>query len=288
MSIQKKKIAFLGPEASFSHIATEGLFYNQELLPCTTIPECIEKVGNGEVEFAVVPLENALEGTVPLTIDYLFHDANLYIVGEILLKIQQHLMVNKAQVKNWHHIEGIYSHPHAIAQCHKYLFYRFSKVPLNHMSSTSAAARFVSEHPEKCIASIGNSYSAEKYNLAIVEQNIHDFHFNHTRFVVLAKDNIRLEMPGTERKPKTTFMITLPSDVSGALHQALSVFAWRKLNLSKIESRPLKTGLGQYFFIFDVLADEKEPMMKWAVEELQALGCTVKTLGTYYTYICPE
>ena len=73
-------------------------------------------------------------------------------------------------------------------------------------------------------------------------------------------------------------------DVSGALHQVLSVFAWRKLNLSKIESRPLKTGLGNYFFIIDVLADEEIPMMKGAIEELTALGCVVKSLGTYYTY----
>lgn len=287
MSTEVKRVAFLGPEASFTHIATEGHFPDCNLLPCTTIPECIENVSNGKVELAVVPLENTLEGTVPLTIDYLFHDANLYIAGEILLKIQQHLMVNREQLHNWHNIEGIYSHPHAIAQCHKYLFYRFSNVPVHHMSSTAAAAQFVSQNPEKCIAAIGNIYSAEKYDLAIVEKNIHDFHFNHTRFVVLSKENIRLQVAGSENA-KTTFMITLPSDVSGALHQALSVFAWRKLNLSKIESRPLKTGLGDYFFIFDVLADENEPMMKGAVEELQALGCTVKSLGTYYTYIRSE
>lgn len=91
-----------------------------------------------------------------------------------------------------------------------------------------------------------------------------------------------------QAQPKTTFMLTLPVDNSGALHQVLSVFAWRKLNLSKIESRPLKTGLGNYFFIIDILADEEEPMMKGAMEELQALGCTVKSLGTYFTYVTPE
>lgn len=83
-------------------------------------------------------------------------------------------------------------------------------------------------------------------------------------------------------------MLTLPTDVSGALHQVLSVFAWRKINLSKIESRPLKTGLGNYFFIIDILDDEEEPMMKGALEELKALGCTVKSLGTYFTYVTPE
>ncbi|WP_251750768.1 ACT domain-containing protein, partial [Staphylococcus aureus] len=80
----------------------------------------------------------------------------------------------------------------------------------------------------------------------------------------------------SNEEPKTTLMVTLPTDRSGALHQVLSVFAWRQLNLSKIESRPLKTGLGDYFFMVDVLADEQEKMMQGAMEELEALGCTVK------------
>ena len=284
----EKRIAYLGPEASFTYLATKGLFPNEWLMPFTTIPDCIEAVSNDRVDFAVVPVENALEGTVTLTIDYLYHEADLYVVGEVLSKIQQHLMVNKAQVNNWHNIEGVYSHSHALAQCHKYLFYRFSSVPLHQSSSTAAAAKYVAENPDKCIAAIGNTSSAEKYGLEIVERNIHDFHFNHTRFFVLAKKNTRLPIETSEGKAKTTFMLTLPENVSGALHQVLSVFAWRRIDLSKIESRPLKTGLGEYFFIIDVLADENEPMVKGAVEELGALGCTVKSLGTYYTYLTPE
>lgn len=197
-------------------------------------------------------------------------------------------MVNKAQKDNWEKIEGIYSHPHALAQCHKYLFYRFSHVPLHQTSSTAQAAKMVAENPDKCIAAIGNATSAEKYGLVIVEKNIHDFHFNHTRFVVLSKYNTRLPIENSDGQPKTMLMLTLPHDDAGALHRVLSVFAWRRLNLSKIESRPLKTGLGNYFFIIDVLADENEPMMKWAFEELNALGCTVKSLGTYYTYNASE
>ncbi|WP_332647187.1 prephenate dehydratase [Lysinibacillus sp. 54212] len=284
----EKRIAYLGPEASFTYLATKGIFPNEWLVPYTTIPECIEAVAEGKVDFAVVPLENALEGSVPLTVDYLFHEADLYVTGEVLSKIQQHLLVHKRHVANWQNLEGIYSHPHALAQCHKFLFYRFSGVPLNQYSSTAAAAKLVSESPERCIAAIGNASAAEKYDLEIVEKNIHDFHFNHTRFFVLSKQNIRLPHEHWNGGPKTTLMVTLPTDISGALHQVLSVFAWRKLNLSKIESRPLKTGLGDYFFIVDVQADENIPMMKGAVEELEALGCTVKSLGTYYTYNTPE
>lgn len=284
----EQKIAYLGPEASFTYLATKGLFPNDRLIPYTTIPECIEAVSEGKVDLAVVPIENALEGSVTVTVDYLFHEVNLFVVAELLSKIQQHLMVHKAQVENWHNIEEIYSHPHALAQCHKYFYYRFSGVPLRQYSSTSAAAKLVADNPDKCIAAVGNASAAEKYDLEIVERNIHDFHFNHTRFFVLSKENTKIVNRKTDENLKTTFMIKLPSDVSGALHQVLSVFAWRKINLSKIESRPLKTGLGDYFFIIDVLADEEEVMMKGAIEELKALGCTVKSLGTYYTYLTPE
>ncbi|WP_413362891.1 prephenate dehydratase [Lysinibacillus sp. 3P01SB] len=283
-----KRIAYLGPEASFTYLATKGLFPEEWLFPCSTIPECIEAVSDGKVDLAVVPIENALEGSVPLTVDYLFHEANLYVTAEVLSKIQQHLMVHKNQVDQWKNIKAIYSHPHALAQCHKYLFYNFGGVPLNQYSSTAAAAKLVSESPDECIAAIGNYSAAERYGLEVVEQNIHDFHFNHTRFFVLSKENSRMPKEQASSGPKTTFMLTLPTDGSGALHQVLSVFAWRKLNLSKIESRPLKTGLGDYFFIIDVLADEEESMMKGAVEELRALGCSVKSLGTYYTYNTPE
>ncbi|HJH11727.1 MAG TPA: prephenate dehydratase [Metalysinibacillus jejuensis] len=279
------RIAYLGPEASFTYLATKGLFPNEWLVPQATIPECIEAVAKGTVDLAVVPLENALEGSVPLTLDYLFHEVELFVTGEILLPIAQHLMVNPKQKDNWEAIEGVYSHPHALAQCHKYLFYRFSGVPLNQTTSTAAAAKYVSEHPELCIAAVGNESAAKKYGLEIVQPSIHDFHFNHTRFFVLSRQNLRMPLAQSNEEPKTTLMVTLPTDRSGALHQVLSVFAWRQLNLSKIESRPLKTGLGDYFFMVDILADEKEKMMQGAMEELEALGCTVKSLGTYYRYM---
>lgn len=283
MAIQK--VAYLGPEASFTHLASKALFQNEILVPTRTIPECIEGVANGTVDIAVVPLENALEGTVPLTIDYLFHEAELYVIAEIQAPIEQHLMVHPKNLTRWGEITTIYSHPHALAQCHKYLYYRFGKVPLEQSASTSAAAKFVSENEQCCIAAIGNSSAATEYGLSIVEHNIHDFHFNHTRFFVLSRSNKCIQKPGHSKQVKTTVMITLPKDDrSGALHQVLSVFAWRQLNLSKIESRPLKTGLGQYFFVIDVLENENMPMMVGAIEELKALGCGVKTLGSYYTY----
>lgn len=280
----EKRIAFLGPEGTFTELATKELFPNDWTIPFKSIPECIEAVDAGQVDLAVVPVENALEGSVPLTIDYLFHEADLFISAEVLTPIEQNLMVHKNNVEKYEEIERVYSHPHALAQCHKYLYYHFKSVPLSQSSSTAAAAQFVAENPELCVAAIANVAAAEQYDLQIVQKNIHDFHFNHTRFFVLSKRNDRIERDEDKQQIKTTLMIKLPSDRSGALHQVLSVFAWRQINLSKIESRPLKTGLGDYFFIVELLEDENAPLMRGAMEELRTLGCSVKSLGSYYTY----
>ncbi|MBQ0139833.1 MAG: prephenate dehydratase [Kurthia sp.] len=278
------RVAFLGPTGTFTELATKELFPNEWIIPFKTIPECIEAVDSGQVDIAVVPVENALEGSVPLTIDYLFHEADLFISAEVLSPIEQHLMMHKDQVNQLENLDRVYSHPHALAQCHKYLYYHFKSVPLSQTTSTAAAAQYVSEHPELTIAAVANVGAAKQYGLEIVEHNIHDFHFNHTRFFVLSKRNDRIERAGDKNQIKTTLMIKLPIDRSGGLHQVLSVFAWRQINLSKIESRPLKTGLGDYFFIIDLLEDENAPLMKGALEELRALGCSVKSLGSYYTY----
>lgn len=278
-------IAYLGPEASFTHVAATNLFGEVGLLPQPTIPDCIEAVGAGKATYAVVPLENALEGSVPLTIDYMFSEHDLFIQAELSIPIEQHLMVNKAQADDIASIESVHSHPHALAQCHKYLLYQYRGVPLIQTTSTAAAAKFVSENPDKKIAAIGNRLACAKYNLHMAGENIHDFHFNHTRFVVLSQRKGRIDKEGHSNVPKTTLMVKLPKDDRpGVLHQVLSVFSWRKLNLTKIESRPLKTGLGNYFFIIDVLEDEEAPLMQGAMEELAALGCSVRSFGTYYSY----
>ncbi|MEK3934079.1 prephenate dehydratase [Sporosarcina sp. FSL W7-1349] len=278
-------VAYLGPEGSFTHIAATHLFGSMGLVPQQTIPDCIEAVTVGHVAYAVVPLENALEGSVPMTMDYLFHGNDLFINAELSIPIEQHLLIHERQLDYVEELESIHSHPHALAQCHKYLQNHYRRVPLIQTTSTAAAAKYVQEHPEKRIAAIGNRLAAEKYNLRIAEESIHDFRTNHTRFVVLSLRKEFLELDGKSESAKTTLMIKLPDeDRPGILHQILSVFAWRRLNLSKIESRPMKTGLGHYFFIIDVLEDEQHPMMKGAFEELAALNCAVHSLGSFYTY----
>ncbi|AJD91643.1 prephenate dehydratase [Jeotgalibacillus malaysiensis] len=280
------KIGYLGPEASFTHHAVKSVFTNEEYIAFPTIPDCLEALAEGKVDRAVVPLENALEGSVPITIDYLFHDVDLHITAELISPIEQHLMVHPDNVDKWQEVTKIMSHSHALAQCHKYLYYRFRGIDLEPSTSTSAAAKYVSEHKEENVAAIGNSLAADTYGLKIVEENIHDFHFNHTRFVVLTSEKESELLSFEQDAEKSTLMVTLPSDDRpGALHQVLSAFSWRQLSLSKIESRPLKTGLGNYFFIIDVEKPVDGVLMQGAIEELEALGCTVKVLGSYRKHL---
>ena len=278
------KVGYLGPKATFTELAVKKAFLGEELKPFRTIPECMDAVVDKEVDLAVVPIENTLEGSVNITLDYLTHVVDIPIVGEITIPIQQHFMVHPANKENWQNVKQIYSHSHAIAQCHKFLHTRFKDIPHESVSSTAAAARMVMEQPEVQAAAIANELAAIEYGLSIVQRNIHDFDHNHTSFLILSEQKVNfrsLAMP----KDKTTLMVTLPSDHAGALHQVLSAFAWRKINLSKIESRPMKTGIGNYFFIIDMEMILDEVLIPGAVAELEALGCGVKILGSYPSYM---
>jgi prephenate dehydratase len=155
-----------------------------------------------------------------------------------------------------------------------------------YMTSTSAAAKFVSEHPHLPVAAIANRLAAQEYGLTIVRENIHDYDYNHTRFIVVRKQNKPLDIDSPlYAGDKTTIVVMLPKDQPGALHQVLSAFAWRKLNLTKIESRPAKTGLGNYFFIIDIDQKMDDVLIPGAIAELEALECTVQVLGSYPYYI---
>ncbi|WP_374054400.1 prephenate dehydratase [Rossellomorea sp. FM04394] len=279
------KIAYLGPRASFTDLAVKKAFPEENTVSYVTIPDCIEAVIENEVDYAVVPLENALEGSVHITVDYLFHEANLAIVAELTSAIQQHLMIHPEWSESEGTIEKVLSHSHALAQCHKFLHKQFKGVPLEQTTSTAAAAKFVSENPDMFLGAIGNELAAEKYGLNILHENIHDFAYNHTRFIVLHKTADPLSLSQEKSMEKTTLMVTLPKDRSGALHQVLSTFAWRQLNLSKIESRPLKTGLGDYFFLIDVAHEMDDVLLPGAISEMEALGCKVKMIGTYSSYL---
>ncbi|WP_445490152.1 prephenate dehydratase [Niallia sp. 03133] len=279
------KVGYLGPKATFTNIAVKNMFPEEEAIPYLTIPNCFDAVMLNKVDVAFVPIENTLEGSVNITMDYLIHEVNIPIIGEITVPIKQQLMIHPLHQENWEEIEVIYSHSHAIAQCHKFLHSQWNGIRVENTTSTAAAAQYIKEHPEIKGAAIGNEMTAKEYGLTIVKKDIHDFDNNHTRFLILSKKEIEFASTHCVHKgDKTSLMVTLPSDRFGALHQVLSAFAWRKLNLIKIESRPTKTGLGNYFFIIDLDRKIDDVLIPGAIGELEAIGCKVQLLGSYPFY----
>lgn len=274
-------IAYFGSEASNTHIVALQIFENENLISKATILDCFKAVENGEIEKAVVPLENSIEGTVSMTLDYLYDFDGIFVETEVVMPISHQLMIHPDNTE----IEKIYSHPQALAQCYHFLDKEYKDVIKQEFGSTAAAAKRVAENPEKKYAAIANSYAAKLYGLKIIHQNIQDIEQNHTKFIVISKKGERLNLPHNKTTEKTSLIITLPEDHAGGLHQVLSVFAWRKMNLTKIESRTLKTGLGNYFFFINV-ANEWHPVLSNnALEELKSLGTEVKFLGHYNEYL---
>ena len=274
-------IAYLGPEASFTQLVTSQIFPYENLVSQTNILDCFYAVQNGLVDKAVVPLENSIEGTVSMTLDYLFDFSEISIDAEAVLPISHHLMVHP----NNDDFDKIYSHPQALAQTFHFRFKHYKDIPTQDFSSTAASAKRISEHPKERWAAIANSAAAKLYGLKIVHENIQDFEENHTRFIVISKNKEMLEVDSLHANHKCSLIITLPEDHAGGLHQVLSVFAWRKMNLSKIESRTLKTGLGNYFFFINIEGDWKNnTLFKNALEELTSIHANVRFLGAYKEY----
>ncbi len=280
----QKKIGFLGPEGTFTEIAAKTLFQDEDRTPFPTIRACLEAVENGSVDYGVVPLENTIEGSVNMTLDLLSQQVSLPIVGELVLPIRQHLLIHPDQ-NDWTKVTRVLSHPHAIAQCHVFLQKELAQAELSNAASTSAAAEYVQSTGKIEEAAIGNELAAEKYGLTIAQADIHDTEDNDTRFLVLHQTAESLPRTNLFREDRVTYKIILPSDYPGALHQVLAAFAWRNLNLTKIESRPMKTGLGNYFFIIDVERPNRDVLLKGVMEEIQALGIGISVLGEYPCFV---
>ena len=268
------KIAFLGPKGSFSHHVVQTAFPKDQLQAFANITDVIKAYEQGLVDYSVVPVENSIEGSVHESLDYLFHQARIQAVAEIVQPIHQQLMVVPGHSK----IEKIFSHPQALAQGKRFIDAHYPDAKIEVTASTAYAARFISEHPDQPYAAIAPRSSAEEYGLELIAEDIQEMEANFTRFWVLGSEIPTI--PLQSQTEKMSLALTLPDNLPGALYKALSTFAWRGIDLTKIESRPLKTALGEYFFIIDVNYSAKE-LVHFARQELETIGIQYKILGTY-------
>ncbi|HFI0195406.1 TPA: prephenate dehydratase [Streptococcus suis] len=271
------QVAYLGPRGSFTHQVAQKAFPEADLQTFGTITEVVKAYETGLVTYSVIPVENSIEGSVHETIDYLFHQAEIHAVAEVIQPIAQQLLATAPHKE----IEVIYSHPQAIAQGKKYVQEHFPKARLELTASTAYAARFVAEHANQPFAAIAPHAAAEEYGLQVIAQDIQEIAENFTRFWILGHTAPELGLRKTDRK--VSLALTLPDNLPGALYKAMSVFSWRGIGLTKIESRPLKTALGEYFFILDI-ENNSDELVGYSLEELKSLGIFYKILGNYKVY----
>ncbi len=263
-------VAYLGPEATFTHLAAMSHFgKSAKFLPQVSMKEVFMEVEKGNCSYGVVPVENSTEGTINYTLDLLY-DCKLKVCGEIFFKISHNLV---GVCENKGYIEKIYSHPQALAQCREWLRENVPKAAPVNVTSTAYAAQLASQ--DKKSAAIATEFAAAHYNLRILERNIEDHSRNVTRFLIMGKKS-----PPKSDFDKTSLLFSA-DDIPGALYEVLKPIAKRGINLSKIESRPMKTEPWQYVFFVDMEGHIEDEPLREAIEELRGKCSFIKHLGSY-------
>ncbi|WP_340025340.1 prephenate dehydratase [Paenibacillus sp. FSL K6-1096] len=288
-----KSIALL-PQGSVSHEALLHLFGDTpvQIEHHKLISDVFLSTANGVTDYSVIPIENTIEGSVSLHIDWLINEVDLPMQAEWIYPSIQNLIGHPQEFtgtggeKDYQKVVRILSHPVAMAQCTQFIRKEIPWAELESVGSTSEAVEIVKANPGKGWAAIGTLLGAATHGLEVVQRQITDHNNNYTRFVLVGQE--KPELPKQSSGDKTSILVTLPEDFPGALHQVLAAFSWRKLNLSRIESRPTKKKLGTYYFYIDVLEPIESVLLPGAIEEIKALGCQVRILGSYPTYTYEE
>ncbi len=263
-------VAYLGPPATHTHLAAIERFGNSiQALPTEGIEEIFDTVERGKASFGVVPIENSTEGVVNRTLD-MFIESEVKICGEILIRISHDLLSRSGSPEK---IRKIYSHPQALAQCRQWLRKRFPQVALSETTSTARAAQLAAEDEEA--AAISSSLASRLYGLKVVESRIEDSLHNYTRFLVLGRQ--MMERTGRD---KTSLLFSI-SHSPGSLYEILKPFSAKAINLTKIESRPIKDKPWEYVFFLDFEGHGADRQVQEALTEMKREVLFFKLLGSY-------
>lgn len=278
------KIGYLGPEGTFSEEAGK-LYAGQlkakgEMIAFSTFHDAINAVNQGKINEAIVPIENSIEGTIGLVSDMLATEVELKIKAELVMPIYHYLI----GAKNSHlkDVTDVISKPEIIEQCQEFLRKNLPKAKLHLAYSSSEAVKQVALFPGgegRVFAAIGTAASAKMYELKFLAAKI-NAKDNMTRFVVLAKDDGR-----ATGRDKTSIVFATRKDRPGSLHDILGVFALRNINLTKIESRPSKKALGDYYFFADMEGHRSDKVMAEALKEVKQKASFLKILGSYPEFV---
>lgn len=275
-----RRLAYLGPQGTYSEEAAMLYDAEAELVAATTLPGVIQRVRGGEADEGIVPVENSLEGTVTFTADLLIQEMTLKIKSELVLPIH-HCLLGKPG-GSAEDVEVIYSHPQSLGQCRGYLQQRFPGASLMPSLSNSSAVSDMLRSERRALA-IAGKRATLFFDVQILEEEIEDNHSNATRFIVLAEEG-----SAPTGKDKTSICFHFDADRPGSLVGVLQEFSSRGINLNKIESRPTRRSLGRYFFLADVEGHHDDDDVRDALEAIGEKVSMLKVLGSYPRYAAPE
>lgn len=271
------KIAYLGPRGTFSEQAlrSERDLASCELVEMATIAGAMRAAMSGDVDFAFVPIENSIEGSVSSTIDELIFGEELLIQREVVIDIHMDLMVLPGSKLS--RISEVISHPHALAQVRQFLANELPKATTTVANSTADAARLVAESNRLDLAAVGPALTAQMYALEVLVSSIEDRLANETRFVLVAPRHI----PARTGNDRTAVVCFQRSDRPGSLHDILEAFSARQVNLTRIESRPTKMALGDYCFVIEIEGHIGDAIVSEALHDVYGSLSSIRYLGSY-------
>lgn len=271
------RVGILGPRGTFAEEAllTQPDLVGRELVRYSTMADVLRATEAGEVELGFVAIENSIEGTVNVTSDTLAFDVDLLIQREVVIPIQQHLLAPPGVALG--DIDRVASIPVATAQCWGFLHEHLPRAATEAYNSTAEAAEAVSRSGDRNVAAIGNQLAASIYGLEVIAPDIEDHPENETRFVAVARGRV----PAPTGHDKTSLVVFQHEDAPGSLLAILQQFAARSINLTNLQSRPTKKGLGDYCFLVDLEGHIADDVVADCLKVLRAKGHAVKFLGSY-------
>ena len=264
------KISFQGEPGAYSEQAVFNYFGEVETVPCESFDAMFDAVVSGKSEAALAPIENSLAGSIHQNYDLLlWHD--LHITGEYLLRVRHCLIAMPGAGMT--DIRKAISHPQALGQCAGYL--RSHGIKPEQVYDTAGSVKMLKESGARDVAAIASKRAAELYEMQILEEGIEDNPENYTRFLAIRREAV---IPTGEAK--TSIVFTL-KNVPGSLFKAMSVFALRDIDLTKIESRPLQGKPWEYLFYIDFIGSVQDETSKRALDHLSEYALTLRVLGSY-------
>jgi prephenate dehydratase len=283
----RPRVGYLGPEGTFSEEALLASAAPDAVEPVAepTIYDAVAALRRGELDWALVPIENSLEGSINVTLDLLAEQAgDVAVVGEALLHVRHSLIgVGEATLEE---IETVLTHPQVPGQCTRFLRQELAHARIVPASSTAEAVRTVAGEDDRRQAALGTKLAASIYGARVIREGVEDDAGNETRFVWLARSADAaslppLRAPATEGWRTSVVFWGLGAERPGSLVRCLDEFARREINLTKIESRPRRDGMGSYMFFADLSGRAEDPNLAAAIAGVAGLAGEVRVLGTY-------